>query len=312
MPILGNQDFATQMGINFNIDDSVQITGSAQLEGTEDAEAVAKAQRENFDKSFTTEDVAALFGKEASELTEQQSADLSNLLFDISQENARRKEEGEEPLTKDELNEFINASVTDYKSQIEKSEKAEDAKSGEISEEDGDEEVNSLGKTLSELGIEELTDEQMEGINKALDQYENGEEVTAAKDAQAAKEAKEAEEAKQAEQAQANENAQQTPQAQQSQPSQGNSGNSVASPVGSSGSVGSPSSVGSVGNVGSTSPTAASTEAASSASDVPEMAEDLQGLQQQKAEAQTKVGDITSQVESKKSEINQRKADITK
>lgn len=318
MPILGNQDFATQMGINFNIDDSVQITGSAQLEGTEDAEAVAKAQRENFDKSFTTEDVAALFGKEASELTEQQSADLSNLLFDISQENARRKEEGEEPLTKDELNEFINTSVTDYKSQIEKSEKAEEAKSGEISEEDGDEEVNSLGKTLSELGIEELTDEQMEGINKALDQYENGEEVTAAKDAQAAKEAKEAEEAKaqeeakQAEQAQANENAQQTPQAQQSQPSQGNSGNSGASPVGSSGSVGSPSSVGSVGNVGSTSPTAASTEAASSASNVPEMAEDLQGLQQQKAEAQTKVGDITSQVESKKSEINQRKADITK
>ena len=314
MPILGNQDFASQMGISFNIDDSVQIAGSAQLEGSEDAEAVAKAQRENFDKSFTTEDVAALFGKEASELTEQQSADLSNLLFDISQENARRKEEGEDPLTKDELNEFINASVTDYKSQIEKGEKAEEAQSGEISEE----EVNSLGKTLSELGIEELTDEQMEGINKALEQYENGEEVTAAKDAKAAKEAKEAEEAKakeeakQAEQAQANENAQQTPQTQQSQPSQGNSGSSGAAPVGSSGSVGSPSSVGSVGNVGSTSPAAASAEAASSASNVPEMAEDLQGLQQQKAEAQTKVGDITSQVESKKSEINQRKADVAK
>ena len=191
MPILGNQDFAAQMGINFNTDDSVQITGSAQLEGTENAEAVAKAQRENFDKSFTTEDVAALFGKEASELTEQQSADLSNLLFEISQENARRKEEGEEPLTKDELNEFINVSVTDYKSQIEKGEKAEEAKNGEVSEEDEDtEEVDSLGKTLSELGIEELTDEQMEGINKALEQYENGEEVTAAEDAKAAKEAK--------------------------------------------------------------------------------------------------------------------------
>lgn len=321
MPVMIGQNFADQMGISFNIDDSVQIMGSAQLDGAEDAEAVAKAQRENFDESFTTEDVAALFGKDASELTEQQSADLSNLLFDISQENARRKEDGEEPLTKDELNEYINASVTDYKSQIEKGEKTDATQSGEVGEDDEDtDEVNSLGKTLSELGIEELSDEQMEGINKALDQYENGEEVTAAKDAQAAKEAKEAEEAKaqeeakQAEQAQANEAAQQTPQTQQSQPAQGNSGNSGSSPVGSagnSGSVGGASPVGSVGSVGSASPAAAS-EAASSTSNVPEMAEDLQGLQQQKAEAQGKVGDFTSQIESKKSEINQRKADIAK
>lgn len=322
MPILGSQDFATQMGVNFNIDDSVQITGSAQLEGTEDAEAVMKAQRENFDKSFTTEDVAALFGKDASELTEQQSKDLSFLLFNISQENARRKEEGEDPLTKDELNEFIKASVTDYKSQIEKGQKAEETKSGQVAAEDqDDQEVDSLGQTLAELGIEELTDEQMEGINKALDQYENGEEVTAAKDAKAAKEAKEAEEAKKAEEAkqaeqaaepaQANEMAQQAPQAQSGQPSQSSPGSSGAAPVGSSGSVGSPSSVGSVGNVGSASPAAASSEAAS-ASNTPEMAEDLQGLQQQKAEAQTKVGDLGSQIESKKSEINQRKSDIAK
>lgn len=311
MPILNSQDFAAQMGVNFNIDDSVQITGSAQIEGTEDAEKVAKAQRENFDKSFTTEDVAALFGKDASELTDQQSADLGNLLFEISQENARRKERGENPVTKDELNEFINTSITDYKTQIEKGEKADKAKSGEVDAKNGDDkEVKSLGKTLSELGIEELNDEQMEGINKALDQYENGEEVTAAKDAKKAKEAKEAEKAEETEQAKA---AQQTPQAQQNQPSQGNSGNSGAAPVGSSGGAGRPGSVGSVGNVGSNSPAATSTNKAdSSASNVPEMAEDLQGLQQQKAEAQTKAGDLGSQVESKKSEINQRKADIAK
>ncbi|MGM9992883.1 MAG: hypothetical protein ACI376_08605 [Candidatus Bruticola sp.] len=311
VPNLGTQGAFADLMPQFNTNDLVSIGGFAQLEGSEQAEDVGKAQRENFDQAFTTDDVAALFGKDASELTEQQSADLSNLLFDISQENAKRKEAGESPLTKDELNEYINSSVTDYKSKIAKGEKSEEAnEAGEKEQE------NTLGKTLSELGIEELNDEQIEGINKALNQYENGEKVTAAQDAKEAKEAQAAKEAQEAEKA-ASENevknaldelqkaiqqaAQQ--QANQSSPT-GGSGN-----VGGSGSVGGSSPVGSTnGASGSASPTSAGETASSS--NIPEMAEDLQGLQQQKADAQTAVGDLGSQIDSKKSEINQRKSDI--
>lgn len=284
------QNVLTQINQGINTSDSVQLTGLPQDE--EEAAAAEKAQRGHFDEAFTKDIVATLFGKDPSELTEQQTSDLSDLLFTINQENARRKEAGEEPLTKDEINEYIKTSIADYE---------EEAKALKESGEDGEIE-NTLGKTLSELGITELSDEQMAAIDKALSQYENGEKISAVEDAKAAEEA-----AKAAEEAAAQQ-AKQDSGAQEAGGTGGTGGTGGASGArGTGGSRG----AGSTGGAGATGNSASAKEA-EGASNTPELAEDLPGLQQQKSDAQGTIGDLKSQIDSKKSEINQRKAEIAK
>ena len=142
-----------------DVEGAVDAKDAADADG---ADAAGKAdakkdpdqiKREAFDGNFTKEAVAKLLGKEAEELTDVQSKDLNDLLYGINEENAKRAEEGKEPMTRDEVNAFIADAVAKYK-------------------EDPENEANSLGRTLSELGLEEGLDEDtFSAVEEALKEY---------------------------------------------------------------------------------------------------------------------------------------------
>ncbi len=237
----------------------------ANTEATEAAKAASAVSYEDFAKTFTPEKVAELFGLDASKLTDKQVEGLTKFLYGIQQENAKRAEKGEEPLTKEEINEAITQYIEEYKAA---------AKEGK-----GDDESVLIGKALSELGIEELTDEQYDAITKAVSEF-NTKTVEEAKKAEEAEKAKEAEQAEEANQ------------------------NNEASEAGDAGGT---EAAGGTNSAGGTNGANGGGDAAAKSFD---LAEDLPGLQAQKAEAQAKLGELNGQIDSKNAEINARKGQL--
>lgn len=131
-----------------------------------EAEAPRPEDYEKFSETFNTETLATMLGLDSKNLTDKQTDQLTQLLYDINAANKEKEANGEAPMTKDEINQYIK-------------EELEKFNNGEESE---------IGQTLNELGIEELTDEQYDNIIKALDEFNKG---------QAAEEAKEPEQAPQ-------------------------------------------------------------------------------------------------------------------
>lgn len=145
--------------------DSVALTDQAAATARDQA----SGRTENLDKFsqyFTKDDLASLFGVDAGSLTDEQAKNLTELLFNLNEVNAERAANGEEPLSNDEINQYLSGEIEKFKN-------------GEES---------PLGKTLNELGIEKLSDEQFGGINQALGNYN----AAAAEEAAKAQEAQEA------------------------------------------------------------------------------------------------------------------------
>ncbi|MDO5296321.1 MAG: D-alanyl-D-alanine carboxypeptidase family protein [bacterium] len=173
---------AADAGSVVSADDDVDADAAKAADGADDAAAAddkkdpEQIRRDAFDKNFTRETVANLFGKEPDELTDEQSKNLNDLLYGINEENAKRAEEGKDPMTREEVNAFIADAVSKYKDDMEN-------------------DPDSLGKTLSELGLEEgLDEETYKNIEEALKQYNESDEAK-----EAAEEAKKAEEEKKTE-----------------------------------------------------------------------------------------------------------------
>lgn len=116
---------------------------------------------ESFTETFTADYIADLLGLDADSLTDSQTKDLQELLYNLNSANAEREANGEEAMTKDEVNAFLK---------------------DEINKANNDEQ-SSLGQTLNELGIEELSDDQFNNVTEALNKYNNGAEETTEDDA---------------------------------------------------------------------------------------------------------------------------------
>ncbi len=127
-----------------------------------------------FAQTFDQSTIADMLGLDASKLTDQQTQDLTNLLFDINEENGRREMMGQAPMTKEEVNEYIKNAVSDY-------------------QKDPTNTNNSLGKTLNELGMADgMTDTQYNNMMNALNSYNNKLAEDMAKQMQNAQEAQDA------------------------------------------------------------------------------------------------------------------------
>ena len=96
-------------------------------------------KRDAFDKNFTREKVANLLGKQPEDLDDTQSKNLNDLLYGINEENAKREAEGKDPMTREEVNDYLAKAVDKYKDDMEN-------------------DPDSLGKTISELGLEDGLD----------------------------------------------------------------------------------------------------------------------------------------------------------
>ncbi|MDO5297394.1 MAG: hypothetical protein Q4F00_12350 [bacterium] len=132
---------------------------------TENAAEAEKFDR--FSQTFTKDNIASLFGLDPNNLTEQQSKDLTELLYNLNSVNAEREANGDPPLTNDEINEYLSGEIEKYKN-------------------GGD---SHLGQTLNDLGIDHLSEEQFNGINEALGAFNVAEaEIAAAQEAQQAQE----------------------------------------------------------------------------------------------------------------------------
>ncbi len=152
-----------------NVDLSSQAASMASGAAANNATAATTNQPdtiENFSATFTPETVADLFGLDASQLSDTQKGSLTNLLFDLNNTNQERIANGEQPMTKEELNAYLSEELAKYNA-------------GEESE---------IGKALSELGIKEIDDATFEKITKALDDY-NAKNINNAED-KAAQQAK--------------------------------------------------------------------------------------------------------------------------
>ncbi len=165
----GESDPADFLSIAAFGDEANEETNKADNDGKTDkaadgekTEAARPEDYEKFSKTFNTETLATMLGLDHKNLTDKQSEQLTKLLYDINTANKEKEANGESPMTKDEINQYIKGELDKFNN-------------GEESE---------IGQTLNELGIEELTDEQYDNIVKALDEFNKG---------QAAEEAKEPE-----------------------------------------------------------------------------------------------------------------------
>ena len=241
-------------------------------------------KREAFDGNFTKEAVAKLLGKEAGELTDVQAKDLNDLLYGINEENAKRAAEGKDPMTRDEVNALIADAAAKYK-------------------EDPENESNSLGKTVSELGLEEGLDEDtFKAVEEALNEYNDSD---AAKDA--------AEAAKQAEEEQQTEDDAQDPAAQEQAADQaaadqaaqaGNDGGG-GNGGGGGGNGGGTSGVG--GKKGAADPGKTDPAAGEAGDNLPDNLDELQTL---RSEKQGKIDELKGQIDDKQAAINNRREEI--
>ncbi|MBQ7567280.1 CHAP domain-containing protein [bacterium] len=247
--------------------DSVNLTAqAANLTGTTATSGAKNAATENagdygkFTETFTKENIASLLGLDVNNLSEQESKDLQELLYNLNTANAEREANGEAAMTKDELNAFL-------KDEINKN------KNGEQS---------SLGKSLSDLGIDELSDQQFKNITDALNAYNKG---------------NAAEEEKKAEEQQKNEQPQQAQDA-------GEAGGANGA-----GGAGGPSGAGGAGGARGAGGATGVNDATKMEEQLPE---DLNELQQMKSDAEGELGDIKNQIDDKKGQINERKEQIAK
>ena len=163
MQSMGNNG-AVKGSTNINMEeltaDRVDLTAQATEASQSDAEAkktegteskprnAATENAGDFDKfsqTFTKDNVASLLGLDPKNLSEQQNKDLTELLYNLNAANAEREKNGQPPMTKDELNQFLADEINKNKN-------------GETS---------SLGKSLSELGVDKLSDDQFKKIRTA-------------------------------------------------------------------------------------------------------------------------------------------------
>ena len=142
--------------------DSVALTEQAEATALDQALGYTD-ELDKFSQHFTKDDIASYFGVDPNSLSDEQAKTLTELLYNLNEVNAERAANGEEPLSNDEINQYLSGEIEKFKN-------------GEES---------PLGKTLSELGINGLSEEQFNGINEALDAYN----VTAAKEAEEAQKA---------------------------------------------------------------------------------------------------------------------------
>ncbi len=259
----------SQGGANAPLPEGAGEPQDALVWSTQDPQSVG-AQYQNFVKSFTPEIVASLFGLDPASLTPEQTENLTRFLFEVDQENLRRSQSGQPPLTREEVNQAITRQIA-----------AHDAAQGQPGAQG-----STLGKTFKELGISELSEQQFNQIQTALQQYNAGEPVT--------KPATEEQQNPPVEEGQPMDEG--APMDQGGQAQQAGGGEQAAAAAG-----------------------AAAAAAAAPAgptgtgqNPVPQLAGDLAGLQQQKAEAQNKIGDIHGQIDSKQGAINQRKSDLAR
>jgi hypothetical protein len=227
-------------------------------------------QYQNFLKSFTPEIVASLFGLDPAKLNTDQLDNLTRFIFELDQENLRRSQSGQPPLTREEINQAINRQIA-----------AHDMAQGQPGAQG-----STIGKTFKELGINELSEQQFNQIQAALQQYNAGQPVT-------------------------------KPVTEEQQPGEGQFVDEGA-PVDQGGEVqqgGGGEQAGAPAQAAAAAAPAAAAPAGPAGTGqhpVPQLAGDLAGLQQQKAEAQNKIGDIRGQIDSKTGAINQRKSDLAR
>ncbi len=209
-----------------------------------------------FAQTFDQGAIADMLGLDASKLTDQQTQDLTNLLFDINEENGRREMMGQPPMTKDEVNNYIKNAVSEY-------------------QKDPTNANNSLGKTLTELGMDDgINDTQYNNMMNAFNGYNTKLAEDMANQMQNAQEAQEA-------------------------GGSGGGGGGGANGVGNTGS----------GNSTNTNNSTSAKDANTSADNLPE---DLDALQNMRAETEAAMGNLKNQVDDKQAEINERQAEIVK
>lgn len=229
-------------------------TGKAADSG--EPEAARPEDYEQFSKTFNTETLAGMLGLDPKNLTDKQSDQLTQLLYGINVANKEKEANGEAPMTKDEINQYIKGELEKFNN-------------GEESE---------IGQTLSELGIEELTDEQYDNIIKALDEFNKG---------QAAEETKEPE---------------QKPQ--ETKEAGGDGGSPSA--TGSDG-------VGKTNPSNTNNPANAAdkgNDAKTGQADEAGLPADLNQLQDMKSKAEGELGELNGQIDAKQGEINDRRKEV--
>ena len=245
--------------------DSVDLTAQAAEASKSDAETketeetqgkprnAATENAGDFDKfsqTFTKDNVASLLGLDPKNLTEQQNKDLTELLYNLNTANAEREKNGQPPMTKDELNQFLADEINKNKN-------------GETS---------SLGKSLSELGVDELSDEQFQKINDALNAYNKGENLPTEEKPEDAQETQ--------------------------QPQDAGGANEAGGGGGAGG-------AGGVGGPGGA-------KEAGKGNQEEKLPDNLDELQQMKSKEEGELGDLKNQIDDKKGQINDRKEQVAK
>lgn len=270
--------------------DAADIDGADAADAKPDPEQI---KRDAFDKNFTKEKVADLLGKQPEDLNDAQSKNLNDLLYGINEENAKRAAEGKDPMTRDEVNAFITDAVSKYKDDLE-------------NKDDLEENPDTLGKTFSELGLEEGVDEDtFKAIEDALKEYNDSDEAKdAAEAAKKAEEDEKTEEDKKAEDADAADKAAENQAADQAaQQANGDNGG------GGGGNGGGTGGVGNAGNAGNAGKTGDTTKAGEAGDNLPDNLDELQAL---RSETQGKIGELKGQIDDKQSAINDRRQELIK